>query len=118
MSRDLLPWPLPVQDVSTGAVTYAPNLGKLTKRFRTMWQAQDYEAGARYRLRGHGLHSEASVETREGWCDMNQIVAEHYAPAVPAPEEKTPFMQYLGQRMKDAAATGLTDAEILARATA
>jgi hypothetical protein len=116
MSRALLPWPLPVQDVSTGAVTYAPNLGKLTKRFRTMYQAQDYEAGARYRLRGHGLHSEASVETRDGWCDMDQIVAEHYAPAAPAPEEKTTFTQYLGQRIK--AANGLTDAEILARATA
>ncbi len=80
MSLELheLPWPLPVRDSSTGDVKYAPNVGKTTKRFRTMWDAQEYEAGARYRLRGMGLHGEASVLTREGWCDADDMVREHY----------------------------------------
>ena len=99
MVRDELPWPLPVRDNRTGDVTYAPNAGKTTKRFRTMYQAQDYEAGARYRLRGMGLHSEASALTREGWLDMEEMIREHYAP-----EQKTTFSQYLSDRIKAAKA--------------
>ena len=68
-----LPWPLPVRDSRNGNVEYAPNVGKTSKRFRSMWAAQEYELGARARLRGYGLHGEASALTREGWCDMDEI---------------------------------------------
>lgn len=42
---ELMPWPLPIPDVIARATVYRPRVGRKTRTFRSMAEAQQYEQG-------------------------------------------------------------------------